>query len=93
MRSDFATRNRISRRYSLLFAITLIASATRYMHASTFIFAPDCSASGDPLKCYLSGVLSFLDVAAIILGILLIGVIAVVVKIYRKTKDTGKADS
>ena len=93
MLSDFATRNRTSRRYSLLLAIALAASATRYMHASTVIFAPDCSTSGDPLKCYLSGILSFLDVAAAILGILLIAVIVVVVRIYRKTKENGKADS
>jgi hypothetical protein len=91
--SDFGIRNRISRRYSLLFPIVLIASATRYMHASTSIFLPDCSASGDPLKCYLSGILSFLDVAAAILGVLLIAVIVVVVRIYRKTKENGKAGS
>lgn len=93
MFSDFAIRNRISRSYSLLFALALIALDTQYMHASTSLFAPDCSTSGDPLKCYLSGILSFLDVAAAILGILLIGVIAVVVRIYRKTKENGKADS
>jgi hypothetical protein len=63
------------------------------MHASTTIFAPDCSISGDPLKCYLSGILSFLDVAAAILGILLIAVIVVVVRIYRKTKGAGNTDS
>ena len=93
MRSDFAIRNRISRRASLLFAIALAASATRYMHASTYLFAPDCSTSGKPLKCYLSGILNFLDVAAAILGILLIGVIVVVVRIYRKTKGNGNTDS
>ena len=92
MFSDLAIRNHIRRRYSLLYAIALAASSTRYMHASTFFFAPDCSASGNPLKCYLSGILSFLDVAAVILGILLIGVIAVVVRIYRKIKGDGKAD-
>ena len=93
MLSDFAIRNRISRRYSLPFGIVLAASATRYMHASTFMLAPDCSASGDPLKCYLSGILNFLDIAAVILGILLIGVIVVVVRIYRKTKGNGNTDS
>ena len=93
MLSDFAIRNRISRRSSLLFAIVPAASATRYMHASTFMLAPDCSTSGDPLKCYLSGILNFLDVSAVILGILLIGVIVVVVRIYRKTKGNGNIDS
>jgi hypothetical protein len=93
VRSDFAIRNRISRRYSLPFGVVLAASATRYMHASTFMLAPDCSTSGDTLKCYLSGILNFLDVAAVILGILLIGVIVVVVRIYRKTKGNGNIDS
>lgn len=93
MFSDFAIRNRISRRYFLPFAIALTASSTRYMHASASLFAPNCSASGNPLKCYLSGILGFLDVAAVILGLLLIGVIVVVVRIYQKTKGNGKADS
>ena len=93
MLSDFAIRNRISRRSSLLLGIVLATSVTRYMHASTFMLAPDCSTSGDPLKCYLSGILNFLDVAAVILGILLIGVIVMVVRIYRKTKGNGNTDS
>gem|GEM_PF-4540582 len=77
----------------MLFAIVLAASATRYMHASTYLFSPDCSTSGDTLKCYLSGILNFLDVAAAILGTLLIAVIVVVVRIYRKTKGNGNTDS
>jgi hypothetical protein len=54
---------------------------------------PDCSANGGGWSCYLPGILQFLVVIAIILGLILLAVIAVAVRSYFKIKDDEKVGS
>ena len=90
MLNNFRTRIRPLQRYSLLPGLAFALSASRRMHASALSFAPGCSASGNDIKCYLAGVLSFLSVVAVVLAVLLIGIIALAVKSYRKSKIDEK---
>jgi hypothetical protein len=69
-----------------MLALALAASTSRLMYASTLTDTPDCSASGDSLKCHLLGILDFLYVAAVVLGIVLIVVVVLAVNSYRKNK-------
>jgi hypothetical protein len=54
-------------------------------HAA-LLLTPDCSASGESLGCRLTGVLSFLYVAAALLAVLLLLAIGYAVRYYRKDK-------
>jgi hypothetical protein len=84
---------RLSRWYLLVAALAVAASAGYPVHASAISSVPDCSASGDGLRCYLAGALKFLSAAAGVLLVLLIGVVAMAVKSYRKNKDDEKVGS
>ena len=93
MRNGFADRTRLPRWHLLVVALALAASAGYPVHAAAVSSVPDCSASGDSLRCYLGGVLKFLYVAAGLLLVLLIAVVAVAVKSYRKNTDDEKVGS
>jgi hypothetical protein len=88
--NDSSTRIRTLKRYTLLSGLAFSLSASRPMHASALMFTRDCSASGNAIKCYLSGVLSFLFVVAVALAVPLIAVIALAVRSYRKSKMNEK---
>ena len=51
---------------------------------------PDCGATGAGWGCYLPGILRFLVVIAILLGLILLAVIGIAVRSYFKIKDDGK---
>jgi hypothetical protein len=89
----FLNRIRLSGWYFLVAAMALAASTGDPVHASAISSIPDCSASGGSLRCYLGGVLKFLYAAAGVLLVLLIGVVALAVKSYRKNKDDEKVGS
>ena len=84
---------RLPRWYLLVVALAVTAVAGYPVHASAISSVPDCSASGESMKCYLGGVLKFLYVAAGLLLVLLIGVVGAAVKSYRKNKDDEKVGS
>jgi hypothetical protein len=69
------------------------ASTGNLAHASTLSIEPGCSASGDSLKCHLLGLLNFLYAAAGVLAFMLIVVVVLAVKSYRKNKDDKKVGS
>jgi hypothetical protein len=73
-------------------ALGFAATHSRLAQAATLLSTPDCSATGGGWGCYLSGILHFLSVIAIVLGIILVVVIAFAIKIYLKTKDNEKPD-
>ena len=77
----------------MLLALGFAATNSRFMHASAFLSVPDCTAAGGGWGCYLPGILRFLSVIAIILAVILVGVVALAVKSYLKTKDDEKVDS
>jgi hypothetical protein len=77
----------------LLLALGFAATASRSMQAAMLFSVPDCTAAGGGWGCYLPGILRFLSVIAIILAVILVGVIALAVKSYLKTKDDEKIDS
>lgn len=77
---DSTTRRR-SQTAALLIAA---ASVSRAAHASATVIAPDCTASGDGFGCRLLGILNLLYAAAGVLALVLIVVIIVAVKSYRK---------
>jgi hypothetical protein len=58
-------------------------------HAA-LLLTPDCSASGDSLGCRLTGVLSFLYVAAALLAVALVLVVVLAVRSYRRKNDDNK---
>jgi hypothetical protein len=59
-------------------------------HASTLL-APACDKAGDSFKCRLVGILNFLDAAAIVLGFVLLLVIVLAVRMYRKNRSAEKS--
>lgn len=87
MLHDFLNRMRLPRWYLLVATVVLVAAAVYPVHASATSSVTDCGASGDGLRCYLGGVLKFLYAAAVVLGVLLVGVVALAIKTYRKNKD------
>ncbi len=93
MRRGFGNRTWLPRWHLLAAALAVAAAAGYPAHASAISSVPDCSASGDSMRCYLAGVLKFLYAAAGVLLVLLIGVVAVAVKSYRKNKDDEKVGS
>ncbi len=62
-------------------------------HASEVIFTPGCAASGAGISCYLPGILNFLYVVAIVLGVVLLVVLVLAIKSFRKNKDDEKVGS
>ena len=84
---------RLPRWYLLVAALAVTAVAGYPVHASAISSVPDCSASGESMKCYLGGVLKFLYAVAGVLLVLLIGVVGAAVKSYRKNKDDEKVGS
>ena len=89
MLSPSTTRTWPRRWISSLLALGFAASASRFAHAA-ISSVPDCRATGGGWSCYLPGILKFLVVIAIILGLLLTAVIAVAVRSYFKIKQDGK---
>jgi hypothetical protein len=89
----FAIRRRFARTHALLLTLAFAVSTARLAHASTLFAASDCSASGDSLKCHLLGFLNFLYAAAGVLAFMLIVVVALAVKSYRKNKNDEKIGS
>jgi hypothetical protein len=67
-----------------------LTCASPLAQASMLSATPDCSATGGGWSCYLPGILQFLVVIAIILGLILTAVIAVAVRSYFKIKQDGK---
>ena len=86
------TRIRPRRWFSPLLALGWTASAGGIAQAATFSFTPDCSASGAGWSCYLPGILRFLSVVAIFLGVILAAVIALAVKSYLKNKSEKQSE-
>jgi hypothetical protein len=68
-------------------------SIAPHLSVSLFILATDCSASGDPLKCRLTGVLHLLYLAAAILAIAAIVVLLFAIRTYRKNRILHKKTS
>jgi hypothetical protein len=94
----FAVRSRLGStalRIAAVVPLLVLAAANGAMaHASTLSFSPDCSASGNSLKCYLMQFLDLLYVAAIVLGLALVVVIFLACKSYRESsKKKMREDS
>ena len=89
----FAIRRRLARAVTALLSLVLATATVSLAQATALISVPDCSASGGSLKCHLLGVLNFLYAAAGVLGCLLIVVVVLAVKIYRKNETDEKVDS
>ena len=89
----FAIRRRLARAVTELLVLVVATTTVGLARASVLTSVPDCSASGDSLKCHLLGVLNFLYAAAGVLGFLLIVVVVLAFESFRKHKTDGKADS
>jgi hypothetical protein len=75
--------SRATRTTAIITAIALSGSA----HADT----PPCSANVDTLNCHMQGFLHFLDATAVILALVLITVVALAVRFYRRNKTNPRA--
>jgi hypothetical protein len=82
-----ATRSPFARAHTLPPAFAAIASISTFAHASTLSLSSDCSASSDPLKCYLEQFLNLLYAAAVFLGLALL---VVLVLAYRNVRNVRK---
>ncbi|MGA8939001.1 MAG: hypothetical protein WB439_07540 [Acidobacteriaceae bacterium] len=80
-------------RWFQLLVLACAAAASRSAHASSLMLAPDCGVSGGGYSCYLPGILRFLYALAIVLGVVLLVVVALAIKIYRKNKVDKKVGS
>ncbi len=92
MTSPSTSRIAPRRWISPLLALGFATTQSRRAHAANLSSTPDCSASGGGWSCYLPGILHVLSVIAIILGLILVMVIALAIKSYRKSKDQEKLD-
>jgi uncharacterized membrane protein YhdT len=80
------SRNRFATsRYAAPLAALALFSAAAAHAAST-----ECAADDASLSCRLTGVLHWLEAAALVLGIVLIAVIAVAVHLIRKNRLSRK---
>ncbi len=70
-------------------ALAVTAVAALRAHASLLLAARDCGASGNSLDCRLADVLSFLYVAAALLALVLMLVVVLAVRSYRRTSNNG----
>jgi hypothetical protein len=86
------TRTCPRRWVSPLLALGFAVSASRFARASAIFSTPDCSVTGGGWSCYLSGILRFLSVIAMILGVILAGVIALAVRSYLKNKAEKQSE-
>jgi uncharacterized membrane protein YciS (DUF1049 family) len=77
-----ASRPQLATTLAAALAVAAVALTATAAHAATLI-TPDCAASSD-LACHLSGVLHVLYIVAAILALVLLAVIALAVRIYRK---------
>ncbi len=59
---------------------------------SLVLITPACDASGSSFQCQLSGLLHFLTIAAIVLGVILVIVLLTALHLYRKNKSTKDTD-
>ncbi len=59
---------------------------------SLALIAPACDASGSSFPCELSGLLHFLTIAAVVLGVILLVVLLTALHLYRKNKSTKDPD-
>ena len=87
-----AIRRWFKKTQALLLPLACIASASSVAHASVAYGISGCSASGDSLRCQLLAILNFLYVAAGLLGLVLIVVLVLAVKSYRKNKTDRRID-
>ena len=88
----FTIRKRLARAVTALLSLVLVTATFGLAQASVLTSVPDCSASGGSFKCHLLGVLNFLYAAAGVLGFLLIVVVVLAVKAYRKNETDEKVD-
>ena len=77
---------------SPLLALGFAATQSRLAQAATLSSTPDCSATGVGWSCTLPGILRFLSVIAIILGVILAAVVALAVKSYLKNKAEKQSE-
>jgi len=89
----FPTRTSLRSRLYWLPILAFAAGANPLAQGSMLVAAPDCGATGSGWGCYLPGILHFLVVIAIILGLILLAVIAVAVRSYFRIKHDEKVGS
>jgi hypothetical protein len=66
------------------------ASLGKYM-VTALSLSPNCTTDGDNLHCHLLGFLHFLYAAASLLAVVLMIVIALAVRFYRRNKSNPRA--
>lgn len=64
---------------------TILIPAFALADASA-LATPVCSDSANPLQCRLNQVLNLLDVAAVVLGLILVAALVFAVRIYRRNR-------
>jgi hypothetical protein len=74
----------IRSRFAAILALLFVAAS---MHAATLTLVPDCSLSSNRLHCELLGVLNMLYDVAGILGFILVIVIVLAIRSFRKNQD------
>jgi hypothetical protein len=77
-------------RLRIVAAAAVLALAAGPARAAVLIADPDCSASGNSLGCRLGDVLSFLYIAAAVLAFVLVLVIVLAVRSFRKRAANAK---
>jgi uncharacterized membrane protein YkgB len=90
---SFPTRPPLRSRVFVATGVGLLTFGSRLARASVLISTPDCSVTGSGWSCYLPGILQFLVVVAVLLGLILIAVVAVAVRSYFKIKHDEKVGS
>jgi H+/Cl- antiporter ClcA len=85
-------RSPIRRRLSFVAPAMLMAALGLLVpHAqAALLLAQDCDASRNTLDCHLAGVLSFLYIAAGLLAVVLLLVVVLAVRSYRRKNDDRK---
>lgn len=86
-------RKQTGARWTLAIMLACAVSLSRSAHACAALLTPDCGASGGGISCYLPGILRVLYILAVLLGVVLLVVIALAVKSFRKPKDDEKVGS
>lgn len=87
MLQALADRIRPTRRTWLWTALAVAAPVASPVQALALSAVPDCSASGDSLRCDLASVLQLLYVTAGVLLVLLIVALVLAIRTYRKNKE------
>jgi hypothetical protein len=78
------------RRWFRLAPLAVLAIAAAPARAAHWLASPDCGVSTDSLNCRLAGVLSFLYVAAALLAFVLLLVIVLAVRSFRRRANDDK---